>query len=334
MKKVRQKLSDSGILVINKGYLWDGVSGPTWDTKSTMIPGLVHDAFYQAIRLELLPLLFKEEVDTVFYETLIQKNVNFMVDHTTRLNFLLKTTVIKGKEITMLEWFKSLSKKSAAVVAIGTCATYGGIPAANPNPTNSKGVGDILKESRIKVPYINVSGCPPHPDWMAGTIAHVLLYGIPELDELKRPKLFYGKLIHDNCPYRSYFDEEQYAKRFSDSSSGEIWDIGTKTMANYRKVIYSSKTLVVNGPMGVYEVDAFSLGTKYVLESIANCDAYSLVGGGHTINAINSFNIKKDYFSYISLSGKAMIEYLQGKDLPGLISLYKQVSQKPQPASR
>ena len=68
-------LKDSGILVINKGYLWDGVSGPTWDTKSTMIPGLVHDAFYQAIRLELLPLLFKEEVDTVFYELMIYHKV-------------------------------------------------------------------------------------------------------------------------------------------------------------------------------------------------------------------------------------------------------------------
>ena len=68
-------LKDDSTLVINVGYLWDGVSGPTWDTKSTMLPGLVHDALYQAIRLELLPLNFKDEIDELFYRLMIQEGV-------------------------------------------------------------------------------------------------------------------------------------------------------------------------------------------------------------------------------------------------------------------
>lgn len=68
-------LKDDGTFVINGGYLWDGVSGPTWDTKSTMIPGLTHDAFYQAIRLEVLPLCFKREIDTFFHAQMLKHGV-------------------------------------------------------------------------------------------------------------------------------------------------------------------------------------------------------------------------------------------------------------------
>jgi len=68
-------LKDNGSLVINIGYLWDGVSGPTWDTNSTMIPGLVHDAFYQAIRLMLIPVYMKEKIDEFFYVLMLRYKV-------------------------------------------------------------------------------------------------------------------------------------------------------------------------------------------------------------------------------------------------------------------
>lgn len=68
-------LDDDGNLTIVKGYLWDGVSGPTWDTKSTMISGLVHDAFYQSIRLELIPIYIKHEIDALFYGLMIEHEV-------------------------------------------------------------------------------------------------------------------------------------------------------------------------------------------------------------------------------------------------------------------
>ncbi len=123
---------------------------------------------------------------------------------------------LKGKEITFAEMTKNLGTKAAAVLAVGQCATYGGIPAAQPNPTASKGVKDFFDIEKIKTPVINIPGCPPHPDWMVGTIAHVLMFGIPKLDSDGRPILFYGTLVHDNCPYRSYYDEKKFAKSFGE----------------------------------------------------------------------------------------------------------------------
>jgi hydrogenase small subunit len=132
-----------------------------------------------------------------------------------------------GKEITMLEWTSRLGKNAAAVLAFGNCATFGGIPAAKPNPTEAKSVTEIFKRQRIKTPVINVSGCPPHPDWMVGTIAHILLYGIPKLDELKRPTVFFGRNLHDHCPYRSFFDEEKFSGTFPEKE-GCRYQLGCK----------------------------------------------------------------------------------------------------------
>ncbi|MFH1785037.1 MAG: phosphoglycerate kinase [Candidatus Micrarchaeota archaeon] len=104
-------------------------------------------------------------------------------------------------------------------------------------------------------------------------------------------------------------------------SSGEIWDIGEKTIEKYREIIHSSNTIVMNGPLGVYEEDEFSKGTKAILNAIANSKAFSLLGGGHTISAIDKFNFKKNQFGYVSLSGKALVEYLCGHKLPGIAAL-------------
>ncbi|MDD5171908.1 MAG: phosphoglycerate kinase [Candidatus ainarchaeum sp.] len=102
---------------------------------------------------------------------------------------------------------------------------------------------------------------------------------------------------------------------------GQIWDIGQKTIQRYVEVVSNSHCIVMNGPVGVYELEDFSKGTKEVLEAVAKCDAFSLIGGGHTITAIDKLGIEKRYFSYVSLSGKALIEYLCGKDLPGIKAL-------------
>jgi phosphoglycerate kinase len=75
---------------------------------------------------------------------------------------------------------------------------------------------------------------------------------------------------------------------------------------------------MINGPLGVYELDEFSLGTREILCIIADCRNFSIAGGGHTITAIERFGIDKSKFSYISLSGKALIEFLSGKELIGV----------------
>lgn len=113
--------------------------------------------------------------------------------------------------ITALEavtWLGSLAKY---VVAIGTCASFGGPSGARPNLTGSVGVKDVLNRK-----VINVSGCPVNPDWFVGTLAHLILYGTPDLDELGRPKVFYEFTIHRHCQRRSYFDREQFAQKLGD----------------------------------------------------------------------------------------------------------------------
>jgi len=129
-------------------------------------------------------------------------------------------------EKTMESFVEELAKNASAIISLGTCSAFGGIPKGVPNPTKSKSVEEFLKLKNIKKPVINIPGCPPHPDWFTGTVANLLLFGVPQLDELSRPKLFYGKLIHENCERRPYFDKGKFAKKFSDE--GCMYELGCK----------------------------------------------------------------------------------------------------------
>ncbi len=106
-----------------------------------------------------------------------------------------------------------------------------------------------------------------------------------------------------------------------------IFDIGAKTVENYAKLIGKSKSIVVSGPMGVYENKEFNYGTKNVFEAIANSQAFSLAGGGNTIAAIQEYGLTKK-IGYISTAGGALIEFLMGKKLPGVIALENAVTKK------
>lgn len=119
----------------------------------------------------------------------------------------------KGKPITALSVIKRFGEKASHVIALGACASHGGVSAAKPNPSESVGVQSILKRKVIKLP-----GCPCHPDWFMGTLAHILLYGEPELDNRDRPVLFYSTLIHDRCPRRSYFDKGIFAQKLGEKT--------------------------------------------------------------------------------------------------------------------
>jgi len=128
-----------------------------------------------------------------------------------------------GEPIVFEKLVKDIGSKAKAILNFGTCSSYGGIPATPPNPTECVPVSHIVKD----VPCINVPGCPPHPDWMVGTIAHVLLYNdIPELDSFGRPKMFFKSIIHDNCQRRQYFDNAIFAKNFGDM--GCMLELGCK----------------------------------------------------------------------------------------------------------
>ncbi|MDG2164988.1 MAG: phosphoglycerate kinase [Flavobacteriales bacterium] len=97
-------------------------------------------------------------------------------------------------------------------------------------------------------------------------------------------------------------------------------DISEKTKAIYRQAILSSKTILWNGPMGVFEMEKFAGGTKFIANAIADATSqgsFSLVGGGDSVAAVKKFNMQ-DKVSYVSTGGGAMLEYLEGKELPGI----------------
>jgi phosphoglycerate kinase len=110
-------------------------------------------------------------------------------------------------------------------------------------------------------------------------------------------------------------------------SEFSIFDIGAKTVENYAKIIGEAKSIVVSGPMGVYENTEFNYGTRKVFEAIANSKGFSLAGGGNTIAAISEYGLTSK-IGYISTAGGALIEFLMGKKLPGVVALENAVETK------
>ena len=127
-------------------------------------------------------------------------------------------------------------------------------------------------------------------------------------------------LLPDDVLTGNKFEENVTAKMkpISDIEKNDIiMDIGPKAIKKLNTIIKDAKTIVWNGPLGVFEFKQFSDGTKNLAQEIAKSDAYSIAGGGDTIAAITKFNVKKD-ISYISTGGGAFLEFLEGKKLPAI----------------
>ena len=110
--------------------------------------------------------------------------------------------------MTMLDALRAYTLKDdsnpgpIAILAVGTCACYGGMSAGEPNPTEAMGVKDALAYLELEAPVINIPGCPAHPDWIVGTVAALLAGETPELDNDGRPEEFFGTYVHKRCPNR------------------------------------------------------------------------------------------------------------------------------------
>lgn len=104
-----------------------------------------------------------------------------------------------------------------------------------------------------------------------------------------------------------------------------IFDIGEKTVKKYSDLVCRAKSIVISGPMGVFENKKFAKGTEKLFEAIASSKAFSLVGGGHTIAAVEELGLTNK-MGYVSTAGGALIEFLMGEQLPGVIALEKAAS--------
>lgn len=115
------------------------------------------------------------------------------------------------RPVTSMEAVKLAGSAAKYIVTAGVCSSYGGVSAASPNPSGSVSIPDFLQREVIRVP-----GCPGHPEWIMGTIAHLVYLGRPETDDEGKPLMFYGITIHDRCSRRSYFDKGIFAEKLGD----------------------------------------------------------------------------------------------------------------------
>jgi len=127
-----------------------------------------------------------------------------------------------GQPITTCEWIDRLASKAWAVVAAGTCATYGGIHAMEGNPTGCMGLADYLGwqwKSQAGIPIVCVPGCPVQPDNMMGTLLYLLYQAVDRapmipLDNSLRPEWLFGQTVHEGCDRGGYYEQAEFAEEY------------------------------------------------------------------------------------------------------------------------
>jgi len=132
-----------------------------------------------------------------------------------------------------MEHVAEAAEGAAAIVAIGSCASWGGIQAADPNPTGARPTKAIVPDKTV----VNIPGCPPNPYNFLSTVLYLLTFGKPpELDEENRPKFAYGRLVHENCERRPHFDAGRFALEFGDYGHRQgfcLYKLGCKGPETY-----------------------------------------------------------------------------------------------------
>jgi hydrogenase small subunit len=153
---------------------------------------------------------------------------------------------------TALDIVHEVAEKAGAIVAIGSCASWGGVPSADPNPTGATGAPMVLKGKTV----VTIPGCPANPYNLLGTVLQYATFGtLPELDEKNRPKFAYGRTIHEHCPRRAHFDAGRFAGKYGDEGHRLgycLYKLGCKGPATYANCSVLSFGEVVDAwPVGV-----------------------------------------------------------------------------------
>jgi hydrogenase small subunit len=154
-----------------------------------------------------------------------------------------------------VDTLRDAARGAAAIICVGTCSAFGGIPFADPNPTDAWPISAIVADK----PLINISGCPPVPEVITGTLLQYVTTGqVPDLDAQLRPKAFFGTTIHDRCYRRPFYDQGKFAKTFDDEGARSGWclyELGCKGPTTYN----ACATVKWNG------------GTSFPIESGHGC---------------------------------------------------------------
>ena len=187
--------------------------------------------------------------------------------------------------MTNLQMLEEAAEHAAAIVAVGTCAAFGGLPMADPNPTGAAAVKDLVHDK----PIINVPGCPPIGEVITGVLAHVLTFGaIPELDDLGRPMVFYGESIHDRCYRRTFYDQGLFAETFDDEGARKGWclyKLGCKGPVTYNACATTKWNQETSFPiesghgcLGCSEPNFWDMGSFYSALSAPTTELRSTAG--------------------------------------------------------
>ena len=190
-------------------------SGCTISTLNSDVPGALE------LLTEYLSLVFHNTISTATGKTAAQV-VSDCIDAQGYLLVVEGSIPLAMPEACVFagrpfeEVVERAAKSADAMIAIGTCASYGGIPAAENNPTGAVSLREFATRRRISTPLINLPSCPSHPDWLLGTLVQVTEFGMPELDDELRPRMFYSRIVHDQCPRYSDYERGNFATTFSD----------------------------------------------------------------------------------------------------------------------
>ena len=248
--------------------------------------------------------------------------------------------------ISNLDMFMQTAAGAAAIISVGTCAAYGGIAHAEPNPTGAYSVYDVIKKfgnqeldgissaslatagkgSVTEKPLISVPGCPPIPVVITGVLTHFLTFGtIPELDHLGRPKAFYGQSIHDRCYRRPFYDKGLFAETFDDEGAKKGWclyKLGCKGPTTYNACATTKWNNGTSFPiesghpcLGCSEPDFWDGGGFYKAlsmptESITQTAIYTAAGAAAVGVAIGAMNKSKKNKA-VSAHNKTTIDDLE-----------------------
>ena len=156
--------------------------------------------------------------------------------------------IIGGKPF--VEQMKHAAEHASAIIAWGSCASWGCVQAAKPNPTRATPVHKVV----VDKPVIKIPGCPPIAEVMTGVVTYMLTFGkLPELDRQGRPKMFYSQRIHDKCYRRPHFDAGQYVEKWDDENARKgycLYKVGCKGPTTYNACSTTRWNEGVSFPIG------------------------------------------------------------------------------------
>jgi hydrogenase small subunit len=188
------------------------------------------------------------------------------------------------------EQLEHAARDAAAILAVGSCASWGSVQAARPNPTDVVSVDKIIKD----VPIIKMPGCPPIADVITGVITYVVTFGrLPDVDRDGRPKMFYSQRVHDKCYRRAHFDAGQFVERWDDEGARRgycLYKVGCKGPTTYNACTtigwnggVSSPIRSGHGCIGCSENNFFDKGPFY--ERLTDISNYGLESNADKIGA-------------------------------------------------